>query len=209
MKHLLILLISILLLSSPVIGQSSLDGYRDIKFGMDTYQVESILNRICKGDYSSGKRIEKSKGNDGALFILGNRCYSIMGEYRDIRVGFYSNTKKASVIWLELKFQINRTQKGINEFMNVYKKVQSSLKSKYNLDYEISQTLFDKWRSGEIYRVYEIYNQGEVSIVFNKQETYFAGTYVDAWVLEVEYIENAPWRLKETKKLFEKFQSDF
>ena len=122
---------------------------------------------------------------------------------------FYSDTKRAGVIWLELKFQINKTQKGINEFKNVYKKVQSSLKSKYSLDYEMTETLFDKWRSGEIYTVFEIYNQGEVSTVFNKRKTYFAGIYVDAWVLEVEYIENAPWRLKEAKKLFEKFQSDF
>jgi hypothetical protein len=131
------------------------------------------------------------------------------GEYRDIRVWFFPDTKKVATLRLELKFQINETQKGINEFINVYKKVQSSLKSKYSLDYEMTETLFDKWRSKEIYTVFEIYNQGEVSIVFNKRETYFAGTYVDAWVLEVEYIQNAPWRLKEAKKLFEKFQSDF
>jgi len=164
-KHLLIIL-SLLLLSSPVIGQSSLDGYRDIKFGMHTNQVESILNRICKGDYSSDKRSEKLKYKDGSLYaILGNRCYSIMGEYRDIWVGFYPDDNTVSIIRLELKFQINKTQKGINEFKNVYKKVQSSLKSKYSLDYEMTETLFGKWRSGEIYTVFEIYNQGEVSIV--------------------------------------------
>ena len=192
-------------------GQSFLDGYRDIKFGMNIYQAESILNRICKGDYSSGKRSEKFKNKDGFLYaILGNRCYSIMGEYRDIRVWFFPDTKKVSMLRLELKFQINKTQKGINEFINVFKKVQSSLKSKYSLDYEITETLFGKWRSGEIYTVFEIYNQGEVSIVFNKRNTYFAdGIYVDAWVLEVKYIQNAPWRLKEAKKLFEKFQSNF
>lgn len=116
--------ISLAILFMPfIVSANDVDGYRELKFGMEYSAVKSILEDLCIS-------INEDGGN-----LSGKRCYEIAGEKRNLNAYFYKNSNTLA----QVEFDFIKDDMIFAADVAVGTTVAEGLASKYNLDKEITQ----------------------------------------------------------------------